>query len=321
VSEDGYPAAPDPAAEWTGAKRRYDLVKELCIAIGVVALLAVLFSILFSSPDEKPATIAQWATVAPSDFVGTALSELDGTSGLATYGPPYNHVPGAGQNIIGGVSLERALGVHIPINPAKAFVLDPLSIPAQSNPQLAAAIRSYQNAPSSRQQAWTMAYTKALTHASFSNGRIALPAARYGPVAVMMQGLLSQAQSGGLDGALVANHGFYQTDYTKPLLFLADGSYLGNLAQKQNLLGSQWGMMNETGNYSGQAWLWLYTFWYQVPPFSTSANADAQIWAIMAILSLGLILVPFIPGIRCIPRWTRVYRLVWRDYYQHADRA
>ena len=31
-------------------------------------------------------------------------------------------------------------------------------------------------------------------------------------------------------------------------------------------------MMNETGNYPGQAWLWLYTFWYQIPPFSSSGN-------------------------------------------------
>ena len=70
-------------------------------------------------------------------------------------------------------------------------------------------------------------------------------------------------------------------NFTKSLLFLADGSYLESLAAQQNLLGSQWGMMNETGNFPGQAWLWLYTFWYQVPPFSTSENADAQIWGIM----------------------------------------
>ena len=60
--------------------------------------------------------------------------------------------------------------------------------------------------------------------------------------------------------------------------------------------------MNETGNYPGQAWLWLYTFWYQVPPFTTSTNADAQIWAIMAILSLALVCIPFIPGVRSLPR-------------------
>ena len=23
-------------------------------------------------------------------------------------------------------------------------------------------------------------------------------------------------------------------------------------------------MMNETGNYPGQPWMWLYTFWYQI---------------------------------------------------------
>jgi hypothetical protein len=40
----------------------------------------------------------------------------------------------------------------------------------------------------------------------------------------------------------------------------------------------QWGMMNETRRYPGQAWLWLYTFWYRIPPFTTSHNADAQIW-------------------------------------------
>lgn len=321
MTDAGYPAAPDPAVEWTGAKRRYDLVKELVIAIVAVALLSLLLAALFSSPDVKPVTIAQWATATPSDFVGTAVSELDGTSGLATYGPPYTHVAGAGQNILGGVSLARIIGVQIPIDPARAFVLDPLSIPARSNPALAAALRTYENAPGTRQQQWTAAYTKALAHASFANGRIVLAPGRYGPVAAMLQALLAQAQSGGLDGALLSSRGFYETDYTKPLLFLADGAYLGDLAQKQNLLGSQWGMMNETGNYPGQAWLWLYTFWYQISPFSTSDNADAQIWAIMAVLSLAFVCIPFLPGIRSIPRRIPIYRLVWRDYYRHADRT
>jgi len=78
-------------------------------------------------------------------------------------------------------------------------------------------------------------------------------------------------------------------------------------------------MMNETGNFPGQAWLWLYTFWYQIPPFSTSANADAQVWAIMAILSLALICIPFLPVIRSIPRYIPLYRLIWRDYYRQAE--
>jgi hypothetical protein len=320
VNAIAYPRSPDPVLEWSGAKRRYDLVKELVLALVAVTLLTVLFSALFSSPDVKPVTIASWANTQPQDFVTTALSELDGSSGVAAYGPPYTHVKGAGQNILDGISLERAFGVQIPIDPAKAFVLDPLSIPAQSEPKLAAALSTYSAAPSAQQQAWTSAYGKALTHASFSNGTIVVAPGSYGPVPTLISTLLAQARSGGLDGALVSTKRFYQTDYTKPLLFFSDGTYFKNLAQQQHLLGSQWGMMNETGNYPGQAWLWLYTFWYQIPPFNSSANADAQIWAIMAILSLALICIPFLPVVRSLPRYLPLYRLIWRDYYRQAER-
>ena len=60
-------------------------------------------------------------------------------------------------------------------------------------------------------------------------------------------------------------------------------------------------MMNEVGNYPGQPWMWLYTFWYQVQPFSTSDNADAEVWALMMLLTLLLMFVPFIPGLRVDP--------------------
>jgi hypothetical protein len=75
--------------------------------------------------------------------------------------------------------------------------------------------------------------------------------------------------------------------------------------------------MNETGSYPGQAWLWLYTFWYQIKPFSTSDNADALVWAVMAILSLAFVLIPFIPGVRSLPRWIPVHRLIWKSYYSN----
>ena len=65
---------------------------------------------------------------------------------------------------------------------------------------------------------------------------------------------------------------FYNTDYTKSMLFLADGTYLEDHAVAQHLGGDQWGMMNETGSYPGQAWLWLYTFWYQIKPFSDEST-------------------------------------------------
>ena len=316
-----YPQHPDPSVEWTGAKRPYDLVKEATIALVAVTLLTVAFSVIFSSPDVKPVTVSSWATKAPQDFLTTALSELDGTSGVATYGPPYTHVPGAGQNIIGHLSLQRAVGVQIPINTANAFVLDPLSIPAQSSPKLAAVLATYRHATPQQRKAWTDAFGQGLAHARYLPGAITLTPASYGPVLVMMDNLYTMARSGALDGALVSTARFYQTNFTKSLLFLSDGTYLEDLAGQQNLQGSQWGMMNETGNYPGQAWLWLYTFWYQVSPFSTSDNADAQIWALMGLLSIGLVGIPFIPGVRSLPRYLPLYRLIWRDYYREAEKT
>ncbi len=74
--------------------------------------------------------------------------------------------------------------------------------------------------------------------------------------------------------------------------------------------------MNETGRYPGQSWLWLYTFWYQIPPFNNASNADLMVVLIMGFLSTLLVLVPFIPGLRDLPRWLRLPRLVWREHYR-----
>jgi len=97
---------------------------------------------------------------------------------------------------------------------------------------------------------------------------------------------------------------------------MADGGVLTNRAQLQHLLGPQWGLMNETGSFPGQVWLWLYTFWYQIKPFSTSANADILVLAVMGVLSLAFILIPFIPGVRDLPRRIPIYKLIWRDHYR-----
>ena len=135
----------------------------------------------------------------------------------------------------------------------------------------------------------------------------------------MMSALAGLARSGGLDGALLTNSQFYQTNYTKPLLFLSGGGFFESLATKQHLLGTQWGMMNETGSYPGQVWLWLYTFWYQIEPFKSSENADALIFALMMGLSLAFICVPFIPGLRGLPRHLGVHRAIWRDLYRRVE--
>ncbi len=301
--------------QWKGSYRSYDIVKEACIALGVVVALALVLTVLFSSPDERPSTVQSWSRGDPVDFVTTAVSELDGTSESATYGPPYNHGTGSVQHIA-FIHLQQWLGVDHPINAPEDFVLGPLgSITGQ--PASQSALTTYEAASAKQQTAWTTAYSNALNKAKVGPGdSVSIPAGNYGPVAPMMTALLTFAQSGGLDGALLTSQQFYQTDYTKPLLFMADGGVLTNRAQAEHLLGSQWGMMNETGSYPGQVWLWLYTFWYQIKPFSTSTNADVLVLAVMGVLSLALVLIPFIPGVRDLPRRIPIYKLIWRDHYR-----
>jgi hypothetical protein len=304
---------------WKGGYRPYDLVKEASIAFGVVLALAVVLTILFSSPDEHPSTIKSWSRTDPVDFVTTATSELDGSSGTAGYGPPYNHnSPGQHEWF---VHLQKWLGVSHPVDTVQDFVIAPLrAIPAQ--PALQSDVTAYQSATAKQQTDWTTAYSNALTKAKVGPGdSVSIPVGNYGPVAPMMNALLAFAQGGGLDGALLTSKQFYQTDYTKPLLFMADGGVLANRAQADHLLGNQWGMMNETGTYPGQVWLWLYTFWYQIKPFSTSANADILVMTVMTVLSVLFVLVPFLPVINRIPRWIPIYKLIWREHYRTAGRA
>jgi hypothetical protein len=303
----------EAARHYDGPYKPHDLIKELCVAIAVVASLALLLTIFLSSPDDRPSTIAQWSRQMPVDFVTTAVSELDGSSGTAGYGPPYNHNSDGQQ--IAFIHLQKWLGVSHPINTAQDFVLTPLaSIPL--DPALRKATAAYQAASPKTQTAWTTGYTNALAKATGGADGAVGVSGNFGPVPTMMNALLSLAQSGGLDGDLLTSNQFFQTDYTKPLLFMADGGLLAARAQSQHLLGDQWGMMNETGSYPGQVWLWLYTFWYQIAPFNSSVNADALVMMIMGVLSLGLILIPFIPGVRDIPRWIPIYRLIWRDHYR-----
>ena len=310
----------EAARKWTGGYRPYDLVKEFCIAVGVVLALALLLTILFSSPDDQPTTIASWSKTDPVDFVTTAVSELDGTSGTAGYGPPYNH-NSDGQHML-FLRPQKWAGVTFPIDTAQDFVLAPLAT-VTGQPALTQALSTYKAASAKQQMAWTSAYSadSALGKATAnSNGTITVPGntSSYGPVPQMMNSLLADAQAGGLDGALLTSKHFYQTDYTKPLLYLADGSLLSDRAMQQHLLGNQWGMMNETGSYPGQVWLWLYTLWYQIKPFSTSANADILVMSVMGVLSLAFVLIPFIPGVRDVPRWIPIYKLIWRDHYRAA---
>ena len=305
------------AAPWAGKTKKYDFVKEGVIALAVVTVLTLVLALLMGSPDEPPLTFKGWATSNADNFYTTAVSELAGTSGTATYGGPYNK-GGDGLNI-GPLWLQKAAGVTHPIDSVKDFVIDPLT--NQVSPvEVSAALSTWNGASGDQQSKWATAYDEALAAVE---GKITDAAVGdYGPVPALAKGLTDLAKSGALDAALLSQGGFFQTDNTKQILFFGDGAYLDEAGTAANLQGGTWGMMNETGRYPGQAWLWLYSFWYQIPPFNNEeskpigANADAYIMILMGALSLALILIPFLPGIKTLPMRIPIHRGIWSSYYK-----
>ncbi|ALE05630.1 hypothetical protein AL755_09295 [Arthrobacter sp. ERGS1:01] len=296
---------------WRGRVREYDLFKELTIGVVVVGLLVVGLSAIFSSPDDPGVTLKSWATTAPSDFVATATAELGGTSDTAGYGPPYNATPDATQKL-GFIDLQAMSGVRLPVDTANAFVVNPLKTLARPP----AALATWTAATAQEQTTWTANYSTAL--AAAPNGDPAhVAAGSYGPVPALTGALLGMAGDGNLDGVLQNGGQPYNLDYTPTILFLGDGSYFQNLAATAHLTGDQWGVMNETGNTPGQSWLWLFSLFYQIEPFKSSPNADILVVTVMLVLSFALTLIPFIPGLRSLPRKIPVHRLIWRDYYRN----
>jgi hypothetical protein len=287
--------------------RPYDLVREFVIALVVVGALTVLLAAVFSSPDRKAISLAEWAQAAPSDVVATATAELAGTSTSAGYGAPYNHAS-EGQKL-GPLPTQKWGGVRIPVDSANDLVITPLRS-ITNDGELNKALQTWQSASADQQTTWAAAYGEALAQAP-DGDPAKVATGDYGPVPTLAGRFLTLADSGALQGLLTKGE-FYASDQTKPLLLLADGAYLEDQARADHLGGDQWGMMNETGNYPGQPWMWLYTFWYQVKPFSTSGNADALVWGVMAVLTLALVLIPFIPGLRSLPKHLGVHRLIWR---------
>jgi len=322
-------SAVDKATYYRGIRMvPFDLVKELAVATAGVLVVVVVLAAVLSSPDVPPVTIARWAAADPLDFVTTATSELAGSSTSADYGPPYNNNSGSVQKLW-FLEPQTWAGVHTAVDPSNQFVIEPLQQAAIGNAAITTALASFSGASSDQQTAWATAYSDALAGGKVDNGQVTVVPGDYGPLPVLMNGLLAVARSGGLDGLLLASDRFYATDYTRSLLFMGDGSYLEGLANTQKLTGNQWGMMNDTGRYPGQAWLWLFTLGYQIHPYNqthgfigiNAANADLAITVTMAILTLLLVLVPFIPGLRDIPRWIPIYRLIWRHYYSELGNA
>lgn len=315
---------------WVGPVRPYSLVREVLILLGVCTVLVVVAAALFGSPAKPATTLQDWATDAPGDFVATAVSELDGTSETATYGPPYNRgacgnapiTPDCAQSLqkIGPLAPEKWAGIRQPVDAAE-MVVTPLRAVSGTDAALAAALTQWDQATPQERTAWATAYSTALAAGSVAGDRISVTTSpEQGPVPVMMEGWLAAGRTGAIDASLVQGQSFFTTDYTLPMLLLEDGDYFEDIGNDLELAGGTWGQMNELGSWPGAWWLAPYTLWYQIPPGSTSQAGDLWAAIFVGVIALITILLPFIPGLRSLPRHLGVHRVVWRHYHEGAGR-
>lgn len=295
-------------------QKPYDLLKEGLIVLLVLAAIIFVLALIFGSPDYPTVRGEDVAQRQPIAYLETSANILAGNSSLQDYGPPYTSDSDNAQQIF-GLAPANLFGVTDPIDAAQDLVLSPLARVAVLNADVADALSTYQAATADQQQAWLTAYLAALDQATVTDGQVSLPDGDYGPVDTLMTGMLDLGRAGLLEGALESSDRLpFTLDFTRSLLFFQD-DVDASVAERLDLLGEQWGMSNETGPYPGAWWLWPYAFLYQIPPMSTSPNADLQIGVIIFAFLLVLILLPFIPVLNRLPRWLRFYRLIWRDWY------
>lgn len=296
-------------------QKSYDLIREVLLVLLGVVIIVVVLAAVFGSPDYPTVRGEDVATKQPIAFEKTTVGILAGDSSLQEYGPPYTNNNENAQRLW-GVAPATWFGVTLPIDATQDLVIKPLERVALLRSDVAQALQQYQQAPDPQKDAWNKAYTGALDNATYSNGHVLVAAGDYGPVPVMMDGMLALAKAGLLEGALQKSGQLpYALDSTLPLVYFED-DVDHNVAESLNMLGSQWGLIHETGRFPGAWWLWSYSFFYQIPPMNSSANGDLEVGVIMIVLFLILLFLPIIPGLNRIPRGIRLYRLIWRDWYR-----
>ncbi len=295
----------------------FDLIREALIVSGVLAIVVLALSIIFSSPDYPPVRGADVANLQPVSYLKTSTGILSGQSSVQTYGPPYTKDVANSQEFL-GIKPAALFGVTIPVNASNDLVLRPLERAAVLDKGLSKALNTYKGASSKQQSDWAAAYLSALDKAKISpKGNVTVPKGNFGPVQTMMNSMLNLGKSGLLEGSLdTGPRQPYVFDLTKPLLYFED-DVDHSVADSLDMLGPQWGISHETGNFPGAWWLYPYAFFYQIPPMNASPNGDLQVGISMVVLFLVLLFVPFIPVLNAIPRWLGVYRIIWRDWYAH----
>ncbi len=272
--------------------------------------MALLVSIItlgiwVGSPNWPKATIKNSALKEPGGTIWTVSQELDGAS--VSYTDPY------------------AYGMK---DPAQRLVIGPLKSAAwflsQTQRQ---ALNTYVNASVSERINWAKSYDKAiqktvpLSESDFTPvpkmSDIAMLKGDFGPVPVIANTILELAQVGYLEMYFQGISSGNVFEYTN--IWLYDQPYMLNTAIRNGLTDDQWGMIKERGFVPGPWYLSIPAIAHIWLP-GGSTGPGFMLWNILFAL-FGVVLFPLIPGLRDIPKYIGLYKLIYAVDPKKAKRS
>jgi hypothetical protein len=290
---------------------RHVFWKYPILSVVMLALVAVLAAVV-GSPNSARATIAGTAKDDPGGAVLAFTQELDGTASSSANSGEY------GMGDPARVFVVNPLRAAIPL-------LGPITLPQWPTLQAAdvqQAVATYTGATPEQQMTWASAYDKALgTITAAAPGGDAMggmpsPASAkigslrgdFGPVPVMVEADLKLAQEGYLEQYLqAANPGHSEQ---LPVIWLYDHPSMLATATQKGLTDDQWGMVKERGFAVGP--------WYLAVPsvfhiyFPRGATGQGFLLWNLLFMVLLLFAVPFLPGLRDLPKRLKLYRFIYR---------
>ncbi len=282
---------------------RHCFWKYPLIAAALLALIVVL-AFTTGSPNWPRDTIARVSTKDPGGAILAFTQELDGTA----------------SSWANTAELKQELGTG---DPGRIFVLDPAGTFAPLlGSRVVQALSTYKQASPDQQRAWATAYEKALgsitpmegggggmeTTAGPDYGRIGTLRGDFGPVPTLLQADLTLAQRGYLESYLVGvnpGHSFHL-----PTVWLYDHPSMLNTAVANGLTDDQWGMLKERGFPVGPWYLIIPAIIHVKLPGGTTGSGFV-LWNLLIAL-LFILAVPLVPGLRDLPRYLGLHRLMYR---------
>ena len=264
----------------------------------VLLIIITVVAALVGSPNWPRDTIAGVTQKDPGGAILAFTQELDGSASSSGNASEY------GMN-----------------DPGQVFVLGPLhQASSMLGAEVQGAVGVYDAASDQQRVAWASAYDKALGTITSSAGgstmggimspdyqRIDSLKGDFGPVPVLVKADLQLAQNGFLEQYLQgieAGHSYHLTN-----IWLYDHPSMLNTAVAEGLTDDQWGMVKERGFPVGP--------WYLIIPaiihvkIPGGEGGPGFVLANLVFAFFLLFLVPLVPGLRDVPRYLKLYRLIY----------